>query len=115
MAAPTEHSVTAALERMLKLHSPATAFFTGNGRITMMFLRAVRARRHVMPALVAFDDFELADMLNPGITVVSQDAASMGRTAAELLFRRIRGDDGPTQRIYLRTRFVPRGSGEIAP
>jgi LacI family transcriptional regulator len=68
-----------------------------------------------MPALVAFDDFELADMVAPAITVVSQDAASMGRTAAELLFRRIRGDDGPTQRIYLRTRFIPRGSGEIRP
>lgn len=115
MAAPTEHSVTAALERMLKLHSPATAFFTGNSRITMMFMRAIRACGHAMPALVAFDDFELADMVTPAITVVSQDAASMGRTAAELLFRRIRGDDGPTQRIYLRTRFIPRGSGEITP
>jgi LacI family transcriptional regulator len=68
-----------------------------------------------MPALVAFDDFEFADMLTPGITVVSQNAASIGRTAAELLFRRLGGDDGPTQRIYLRTKLVSRGSGEIAP
>ena len=39
----------------------------------------------------------------------------MGRAAAELLFRRIGGDDGPTQRIHLRTRFIPRGSGEVRP
>jgi LacI family transcriptional regulator len=115
MATPTEHSVSAALGRMLEQPVPATAFFTGNSRITMMFLRAIRNRTDNMPALVGFDDFELADMLTPPITVVSQDAASMGRTAAELLFRRLGGDHGPTQRIYLRTKFIPRGSGEITP
>jgi LacI family transcriptional regulator, galactose operon repressor len=115
MATPTEYGVSAALGRMLEQSSPVTAIFTGNSRITMMLLRAVRDRRVTMPALVAFDDFELADMLTPGITVVSQDAASMGRTAAELLFRRLGGDNGPTQRIYLRTKLIPRGSGEIAP
>jgi LacI family transcriptional regulator len=114
MERPTDEGVAAAVTRMLAAPDPPTAFFTGNSRITVMFLRAVR-RRGAMPALVAFDDFELADMLTPGITVVSQDAASMGRTAAELLFRRIGGDDGPTQRIHLRTRFIPRGSGEIRP
>jgi LacI family transcriptional regulator len=101
--------------RMLSAADPPSAFFTGNSRITMMFLRAVRGRGGASPALVAFDDFELADMLTPGITVVAQDAASMGRAAAELLFRRIGGDDGPAQRIHLSTRFIPRGSGEIRP
>ena len=115
MERPTDESVAAAVARMMADPAPPTAFFTGNSRITVMFLRAVRARGAAMPALVAFDDFELADMLTPGITVVSQDAASMGRAAAELLFRRIGGDDGPTQRIHLRTRFIPRGSGEVRP
>jgi LacI family transcriptional regulator len=114
MERPTDETVGAAVARMLGAADPPTAFFTGNSRITMMFLRAVRGRG-ARPALVAFDDFELADMLTPGITVVAQDAASMGRTAAELLFRRISGDDGPTQRIHLSTRFIPRGSGEIRP
>jgi LacI family transcriptional regulator len=115
MAGPTEPGVAAALGRMLKTSAPATAFFTGNSRITMMFLRAIRARGDATPALVAFDDFELADMLSPGITVVAQDAASMGRVAADLLFRRLGGDASPTQRIYLRTTLIPRGSGEITP
>jgi LacI family transcriptional regulator len=115
MAPPTEDSVAIAIDRMLRQSAPVTAFFTGNSRITMMFLRAIRKRVDAMPALVAFDDFELADMLNPGISVVSQDAGSMGRAAAELLFRRLGGDDGPTQCVYLRTRFIARGSGEIAP
>jgi LacI family transcriptional regulator len=115
MSPPTESRVTGALERMLAPPSGVTAVFTGNSRITMMFLRAIRNLGHVMPALVAFDDFEFADMLTPGVTVVSQDAASIGRAAAELLFRRLGGDDGPTQRVYLRTKLISRGSGEIAP
>jgi LacI family transcriptional regulator len=114
MELPTEAGVAAAIDRMLKHAPPATAFFTGNSRIAVMFLRAIRNRRD-QPALVSFDDFDLADMLRPGITVVAQDAASMGRVAAELLFRRLSGDGGPTQRIYLRTSLIPRGSGEIPP
>ena len=76
MEPPTEEEVASAIDRMLRHSPPATAFFTGNSRITIMFLRAIRNRRD-RPALVGFDDFELADMLRPGITVVAQDAASM--------------------------------------
>jgi LacI family transcriptional regulator len=54
-------------------------------------------------------------MLTPGITVVAQDAASMGGAAAGLLFRRLGSDHGPARRIYLRTKFIARGSGEITP
>ncbi len=115
METPTEDGVAAATDRMLKHSRPATAFFTGNSRITVMFLRAIRAHKDIRPALVAFDDLELADMLRPGITVVAQDGASMGRVAAELLFCRLGRDSGPTQRIYLRTTLIPRGSGEIPP
>lgn len=61
-------------------------------------------------ALVGFDDFELADLL--GITVVAQDPARLGRTAADLLFMRLAGNEEPTSRIELATRLVPRGSGE---
>jgi LacI family transcriptional regulator len=93
MELPTEEGVAGAIDRMLKHSPPATAFFTGNNRITIMFQRAIRNRRD-RPALVAFDDFELADMLRPGITVVAQDADSMGRVAAELLFCRLDGDAG---------------------
>jgi LacI family transcriptional regulator len=46
--------------------------------------------------------------------VVKHDPALMGRTAAELLFGRLSGDERPPQRIVLPTLLVPRGSGEIA-
>jgi len=66
-------------------------------------------------ALVGFDDFLLADLLEPGITVIAQDPAAIGRTAAGVLFRRLDGDRSPAQRYVVRTRMIARGSGEITP
>ncbi|WP_248958231.1 LacI family DNA-binding transcriptional regulator [Sphaerisporangium perillae] len=66
-------------------------------------------------AIVGFDDFQLADLLSPSITVVAQDPIRLGRTAAELLFRRLAGENGPVERIQLPTHLIPRGSGELPP
>jgi LacI family transcriptional regulator len=91
-----------------------TALFCGNNRITVLALRELAALGRTL-SLVGFDDLELADLLTPGITVVAQDPAEMGRIAAELLFRRLADEDGPAQRIKLATRLIERGSGEIPP
>ena len=111
---PGPATVSAALEQMLSGPEPVTAVFCGNNRITVFALREIaRASRRV--ALVGFDDFELADLLDPGVTVVAQNPAEMGRRAAELLFGRLAGTHGPTQYIELGTKLIVRGSGEIPP
>ena len=92
----------------------ATAVLTGNNRITVLTLRAL-AGTATRPALVGFDDFELADLLDPPVTVVSLDPAELGRAAAELLFARLDGDREPPRRIVLPVRLTPRGSGEVSP
>jgi LacI family transcriptional regulator len=97
---------------LLSATDPPTAFFTGNNRLTVGVLHAIR-RHHSPAALVGFDDLELADLLSPGITVVAQNAGALGRTAAELVLRRIAGDDRPAHTVTLGTRLIPRGSGEI--
>ena len=114
MDTPTPETVGRALDRMLDGPEPVTALLCGNNRITIATLRALRARDRQM-ALVGIDDFEFADLLSPGITVVAQDPARMGRIAAELLFRRLDGERGPVQRIELETTLVARGSGEVPP
>ena len=43
-------------------------------------------------ALAGFDDFQLAAMLRPSVTVVRQPVEEIGRTAAALLFKRL-GED----------------------
>ena len=89
----------------------ATAVVTGNNRITVQVLRALARTEH-RPALVGFDDFELADLLDPPVTVVSLDPAELGKAAAELLFARMDGDREPPRRIVLPAHLIPRGSGE---
>ena len=80
---------------------------------------AVRALRRMglehTVALVGFDDFLLADLLSPAVTVVAQDPAAIGRTAAGLLFARIDGDTGPPQCRLVPTTLIRRGSGETPP
>jgi LacI family transcriptional regulator, galactose operon repressor len=114
MAPPDPAGVRAALTVMLTGPAPVTAVFCGNNRVTVIVLRELAAMGVLLP-LAGFDDFELADLLTPGVTVIAQDPAKMGRIAAELLFRRLAGEGGPAQRIELETRLIPRGSGEIPP
>ncbi|UNO38919.1 LacI family DNA-binding transcriptional regulator [Streptomyces sp. MST-110588] len=99
---------------MLDGPHPVTALFAGNNRVTVRVVR-VLAERPRPVALVGFDDFELADLVTPAITVVAQDAARLGHTAANLLFRRLDGAAEAPRRLEIPTRLIPRGSGELPP
>ena len=99
---------------LLSQPRPPTAVFTGNNRITSGVLRAL-AGLAPPPALVAFDDFELAPLLSPPVTVVAYDPAELGRRAARLICERLDGCGGPPRRIVVPTEVVPRGSGEARP
>jgi LacI family transcriptional regulator len=103
----------AVLELLARPEQPS-ALFTGQNLVTIGAIHALRRRgREHRVALVGFDDFLLADLLDPAVTVVAQDPATLGRTAAELLFARLDGDRGPPRRQVVPTTLVPRGSGEI--
>ncbi|MFF4899872.1 LacI family DNA-binding transcriptional regulator [Streptomyces sp. NPDC001068] len=106
--------VRVAAEEMLSGPDRVTAIFAGNNRVTVTVIR-VLAELPRPVALVGFDDIELADLLHPGLTVVAQDAALLGRTAAERLFRQLDGTLLAPERIELPTRLVTRGSGELPP
>lgn len=99
---------------MLRGPDPPTAIFAGSQPITVGAVRALRRLgRHHSVALVGFDDFPLADLLDPAVTVVAQDPARIGRTAADALFERIDGREGPFREIRIATTLIPRGSGEL--
>ncbi len=111
-AAGSDGAVTTLLSRP----DPPTALFTAQNMITIGAVRALRrlgAEHRV--ALVGFDDFLLAELLSPGVTVVAQDPAAMGRIAAELLFERIGGSTRPPEVRLVATTLIRRGSGELPP
>jgi LacI family transcriptional regulator len=104
---------------------PPTAIFTSNALTTRYVLQATGELGVSVPedvAIVAFDDFELAEVLQPTLTVVRQPAQQMGRVAAEILFAHISRsnghapalgtDDGPEtgKRIVLPVELILRRS-----
>jgi LacI family transcriptional regulator len=106
----------AAATELLAMPNPPTALLTGQNLITIGAFRALRELDlHQRVALIGFDDILLADLLQPGITVIAQDPAAIGRTAAEMLFRRLDGDLSPSEHRIIPTRMIYRGSGEIVP
>jgi LacI family transcriptional regulator len=113
--ASTVEAAIEATERILRLPDPPSALFTGQNLVTIGASRALRALgRQDEVAMVGFDDFPLADMLRPGISVIAQDVERMGELAAGILFDRLDGDRSPTATRIVPTRLITRGSGEIS-
>jgi len=107
-----ERSVT----EMLAEGDAPTAFLSAQNYFTIGAYKALRSldlQRRV--ALVGFGDFPLAEMLDPAVTVVAHDPVELGRTAAELLFRRLDGERSASEHIVCAVELIRRGSGEIVP
>jgi LacI family transcriptional regulator len=97
--------------------SPApTAIFSAQNFITVGAAHALHALglAHKI-AHIGFDDIDLADLVQPGISVVPQQPWDLGRQAAELLFQRLAGADTPPVREIISSPVIARGSGEIRP
>jgi LacI family transcriptional regulator len=106
----------AAVHALLTGAEPPTALFPSQNLVTLGALHALHALglQHEV-ALVGFDDVPLADLVQPGVSVVAQDPARIGTLAAERVFARLDGDDGPVQTLVVPARLLVRGSGEIPP
>ncbi len=99
-------------EEVFRLHD-ADAILTLNWVCTMLTLRGLRklgktAGREI--PLFSFDDFDLADMLTPALSVVQQPAEMLGREAARLLFERLQGGGGKCRAVVLPTSLIIRQS-----
>ncbi len=113
-----EESMNRVRELLHAPHAP-TAFFCANNLITRHVLHGLQALDVHPPdkvALVGFDDFETADLLRPGITVVRQPTEQLGRDAAKALFARLNGSlpaghiTGRARETVLPVELVVRGS-----
>ncbi len=109
-------STLVAVREAMNSKRPPTAVFCANNIVTKQVLHSLRSLGLYPPspvALVGFDDFELADLMRPGITVVRQPVETMAREAAEAMFARLTSPAGthhPMKKVVLPVELVVRGS-----
>jgi LacI family transcriptional regulator len=103
------------LAEKLKGERAPTAILTSNTLATRHVLTSIAHLGVRVPndlALACFDDFELAELTSPPLTVVRQPAQEMGRVATSLLFDRITRGETPHvgDRVVLPVEIVLRRS-----
>jgi len=102
-----------ALLRLLALPKPPTALVVGNNRMTIGVMRGARQIGARIPddlALVAFDDFEWADLFHPRLTAIAQPTQKMGEQALQLVMSRLADPTMPARRIVMHPTFMHRES-----
>jgi len=99
-----------------------TAIFSLNHRTSSFLLQALSEQKVKIPgeiAMVGFDDFELASVVTPGLTTVSQSPVDLARRAMTLLIERIRrakdAVQEPGAKIMLPTQLIVRESCGVHP
>ncbi|GGF04406.1 LacI family transcriptional regulator [Aliidongia dinghuensis] len=98
---------------LLDLPEPPTAVVCFNDVVAFGAMLGLRAR-DLTPgrdfSVVGFDDIAEATLWRPALTSVAVARQTVGRTAAELLLRRIEQFDAPFQTICLPTELIVRES-----
>ncbi|HEY7721861.1 MAG TPA: LacI family DNA-binding transcriptional regulator [Pedococcus sp.] len=112
----SEEAARASVTALLALDEPPTALFAARNSLAIGAVQALRAQGRTRDiALVGFDDFPLADVLDPALTVLRQNVRRIGAEVARMLFARLDGDDSPPRHVVIEPVLVVRGSGEIKP
>ena len=101
------------VDHWLASPAPPTAIFALDGTTSMLLAGALAARDIRIPdqiAVIGFDDFPLAALLSPPLTVVRQPAAELGAQAATMLLGRMGNLSAPARHITLETELILRQS-----
>jgi LacI family transcriptional regulator, galactose operon repressor len=103
----------AATLALLAVPDAPTALVVGNNAMTIGTMRALRGAGLRVPqdvALVAFDDFEWADLFSPRLTTVAQPCQEIGAHAVHALLSRIADPGRPPRTLRLEPQFMRRES-----
>jgi LacI family transcriptional regulator len=103
-----------AAEQLLALTPRPSALFVTNNMMTIGAMGAIRHASLRVPediSIVSIDDVSWADVFEPRLTTVAQPTYELGRTAADLVLRRITGDaDAAAVRVVLPGHLIIRES-----
>lgn len=98
---------------MLQTSSRPDGLIASNSLLLAGALKACRDSHMRIPAdiaLAGFDDAIWTTLVEPALTVIAQPTDEIGRTAVELLLKRIESPDGPFREVILKGRLIERES-----
>lgn len=106
-------SAHAALLQLLRSAGRPTAILASDSVVALDLFKAIRECGLGIPrdiSLITFHDADWTSVTTPPITVIDQPVYALGKSVAELLIRRLKGDDRPPERIVLPTTIIERMS-----
>lgn len=110
---PVAEDAEAEFLRRFEAGERPDAVLASNGQIMVGLYRAVRQAGLTTPgdiAVAGFDNETWTELVDPGLTVIEQPVAEIGRAAMDLLFERLRTPDMATRKVVLAGRLIVRGS-----
>ncbi|MEP7055751.1 MAG: LacI family DNA-binding transcriptional regulator [Actinomycetota bacterium] len=102
-----------AVARLLTAGGAPTGLVVTNDRMTIGTMRALARLQLQVPgdvAVVAFDDFEWADLFRPRLTAIAQPIEEIGRRAVDMLVSRLADPALQPRSVRVSPRFVHRNS-----
>lgn len=99
--------------KLLQMQNRPDAILTSNSLLAAGVLLAIRESKLIIPdniAFASFDDTTCAQLLEPAITVIEQPTYEIGRTATELLIKRIQDPTRSNREVVLKTKLIIRQS-----
>jgi LacI family transcriptional regulator len=106
-----------AARRLLERRPDITAIFVCSDHLAYGALKALGEAGRRVPqdiSVIGFDGDPLGEFINPGLSTMSQDAARIGRTAGELLLKKLGGGECPDA-VRIDAELIVRGSTGKAP
>ena len=111
MESPADFGLFERLE-LLSSPNPPTAMIARVQELIGL-LHAVRSRGMNIPndiSIITLGDSDLAELMQPAVSVVRWDSNELGRGGANLLLQRIADPDQVSRKVLLPTEFVSRAS-----
>jgi DNA-binding LacI/PurR family transcriptional regulator len=99
--------------KLMQLPDPPEAILTSNSLLAAGALRALRESNKAIPEEVAFASFDettWAKLVAPSLTVIEQPTYEIGRTATELLLKRIQDPTRSHREVILKAKLITRQS-----
>ena len=110
---PSKTKTKEMISQMMSAGNCPTAIIAANNLMVLGTMRALQELGLRVPediALVAFDDFEWADLFQPRLTTIVQPCYDIGSKAVEMLIRRIHDPDATVQKTCFTPKLVVRES-----